>query len=438
MKKWLGLTFYNSLLLIFALVDLVKWLVAVSKTKLAKTDTNKVKRDVYWGQKFGLRHHGIPAKKPNGKRYLVHCASMGEVISAMPLLTQMLKKHRELTIVVTTNTLTGKQQTLKMIEQSGLSNRMFHTYLPIDLPWLVKGLLEKVQANKLIIMEVELWPNLILSAKSLNLPVAIINGRLTDSSLRGYKRFSWVAQPMLSALDQVFVRNSKDRENYAALGIKEPTLELAGNIKFDITLPAIELADFWREKFNIQDRLVIVAGSTHDTEETSLLQCYQQLVQTHSNLLLIIAPRHPHRFSAVSELVEQSGLTFINASEGSQADAQTQVIVLDQMGVLSDVYAAADVVFIGGSIAKKGGHNPIEASAFAKPVLMGEHIYNNPEIINTIAEGGGLLKVQNQQHLQHELSNLLSDVQLRHQLGEKGLTTIKQNAGVIARLTEQL
>lgn len=438
MKKWLGLTFYNSLLVIFASVDLAKWLIAVSKTKLLKTDNNKVKRDVNWGQKFGLQHHGVPPKKQSGKRYLVHCASMGEVISAMPLLTQMLKKHSELSIVVTTNTLTGKQQTLKMIEQSGLSNRMFHTYLPIDLPWLVKGLLKKVQADKLIIMEVELWPNLILSAKSLDLPVAIINGRLTDSSLRGYQRFSWIAQPMLSALDQVFVRNTKDRENYAALGIKEPTLELAGNIKFDIALPAVELAHFWREKLNIQDRLVIVAGSTHDTEETSLLQCYQELVKTHKNLLLIIAPRHPHRFSVVSELVEQSGLTFINSSKDIKANAQTQIVVLDQMGVLSDVYSAADVVFIGGSIAKKGGHNPIEASAFAKPVLMGEHIYNNPEIINTIAEGGGLLKVQDQQQLQRELSNLLDDVSLRQQVGEKGLATIKQNAGVIARLTEQL
>lgn len=438
MKKWLALTLYNLLLLIFACVDLAKWCSAVIKAKLVNTDNNKVKRDVSWGQKFGLISHSIPAKNPTGKRYLVHCASMGEVISVMPLLTQMLERHSELSIVITTNTLTGKQQTLKMIEQAGLSNRVFHTYLPVDLPWLVKRLLKQVQADKLVIMEVELWPNLILAAKSLNLAVAIINGRMTDSSFKGYQRFSWLAQPMLLALDQVFVRNSKDRENYAKLGVKEPTLQLAGNIKFDIALPNANLSHFWREKLNIQDRLIIVAGSTHDTEETSLFQCYQALVDTNPNLLLIIAPRHPHRFSVVTELVEQSGLTFINSSQNTAANAQTQVIVLDQMGVLSEVYAAADVVFIGGSMAKRGGHNPIEAAAFAKPVLMGEHIYNNPEIINTIAEGGGLLKVKDQQQLQRELSILLGDAQLRQQVGEKGLTTIKQNAGVITRLTEQL
>merc|ERR1711991_1154730 len=135
----------------------------------------------------------------------------------MPLLQQMLEKRQDLSIVVTTNTLTGKQQTLSMIKQADLSGRTHHTYLPIDLPWLAKGLLKKVQADKLVIMEVELWPNLILTAKSLNKPIAIINGRMTDSSCKGYQKFSWLAQPMLSALDQVFVRNTMDFDNYKAL-----------------------------------------------------------------------------------------------------------------------------------------------------------------------------------------------------------------------------
>lgn len=438
MKLWLGLALYNLLLLIFACVDLAKWLIAMLKNTVSKADSNKVKRDWQWGQKFGLLSHKVPVKVQQQRRYLVHCASMGEVISAMPLLRQMVQQHNDLSIVITTNTLTGKTQTIKMIEQYGLSERLSHTYLPIDLPWLVKGLLKKLQIDKLIIMEVELWPNLILAAKSLNKPVAIINGRMTDSSYRGYQRFNWLAQPMFKALNQVFVRNNKDFENYAKLGLTEPTLILAGNIKFDIALPSDDIGDIWRTKLHIQNRLVIVAGSTHDTEETSLLDCYQQLTKQHPKLLMIIAPRHPHRFSEVNELVAQSGLTYINSSTGQQASDSTNIIVLDQMGVLSDVYAAADLVFIGGSIAKKGGHNPIEASAFAKPVIMGQHIYNNPEIINTIADGGGLLKVSDSSELQQALTELVEKQELREQIGQKGLTTIKQNSGVMTRLTEQL
>lgn len=438
MKKWLALTLYNLLLLIFTCVDFTKWLIAIVKAKLSRTDDNKVKRDLAWGQKFGLFSHGVPQKQSGETRYLVHCASMGEVISAMPLLQQMLEKRQDLSIVVTTNTLTGKQQTLSMIKQADLSNRMHHTYLPIDLPWLAKGLLKKVQADKLVIMEVELWPNLILTAKSLNKPIAIINGRMTDSSCKGYQKFSWLAQPMLSALDQVFVRNTMDFDNYKSLGVEAPILTLSGNVKFDIPMPSQDLDAQWRSRLNINDRFVIVAGSTHDTEETALLQSYKNLIAEHNDLLLIIAPRHPHRFSEVSDLVAQSGLTYINASSQPQANADTQVVVLDLMGILSQVYAVADVVFVGGSIAKRGGHNPIEASAFAKPVLMGEHIYNNPEIINTLAQGGGLIKVPDQSGLQQELAKLLNNSELRHSVGKKGLATINQNSGVIARLVEQL
>ena len=438
MKTWFGFAFYNLLLIIFTLVDLTKWLIAVTKAKLTKVDSNKIKRDWAWGQKFGLLKPAIPAKSQQQTRYLVHCASMGEVISAMPLLTKMLNAQENLSVVVTTNTLTGKEQAIKMIEQSGLTNRMFHCYLPVDLPWLMKGLLRKVKADKLIIMEVELWPNLILAAKALNKPVAIINGRMTDSSCKGYQKFSWLAQPMLKALDQVFVRNSKDFENYEKLGVQQPILELAGNIKFDISLPSENLAQSWRSKLNIDDRLVIVAGSTHDTEETALIESYKALAAEHTNLLLVIAPRHPHRFEEVTELVAQSGLEYVNTSKKQQASTTTQVIVLDQMGVLSDVYSVADVVFIGGSIAKKGGHNPIEASAFAKPVIMGQNIYNNPEIINTIADGGGLVKVTDSTELQNQLAKLLQNKQLRQEVGEKGLATIKQNSGVMTHLAEKL
>jgi len=398
----------------------------------------KRKRDWLWGQKYGLLKPTVKPKSDNTKRYLIHCASMGEVISAMPLLAKMLAQNEGLNFVLTTNTLTGKEQALKLIEQQGLHERIFHTYLPVDLPWLMRGLIKRAEIDKVIIMEVELWPNLILSSHALNKPVVIINGRMTDSSYRGYKKFSWLAQPMFAALEHVFVRNTKDFDNYTKLGVTEPKLELLGNVKFDISLPAMETAQKWQKKLNIHSRPVIVAGSTHDTEEAALLTCFQELKAALPDLLLIIAPRHPHRFSEVTELVAKEEVNYIQTSLNQVAEANTDVIVLDQMGVLSEVYSVADVVFIGGSIAKRGGHNPIEASAFAKPVLMGEYIYNNPEIIDTLSEEGGLIKVSNQTELLSQLKDLLANPEYRKKVGQQGLATVQKHSGVIAKLTTRL
>lgn len=438
MKRWLALAVYNLLLCLFTLIDFSKWVIALTKTKLSLQDTHQLKRDWQWGQKFGLQSFDLKAKHPEQKRYLLHCASMGEVISAMPLVNTLLLEQPNLTFVITTNTLTGKQQTLKLIEQLQLEEKVQHCYLPIDLPWLSKKLLRKSQADKLIIMEVELWPNLILTAQQLAIPSVVINGRMTDSSCRGYQKFSVLAQPMLQALTEINVRNQGDYDNYQQLGVAEEKLTLVGNVKFDIELPNTDDQVFWQQRFNLQEKRIIVAGSTHEGEESALIECYQQIETLVPNLVLIFAPRHPHRFQLVTELVAKSGLKYQTSSTGDTISADTQVIILDQMGVLNKVYSVADAVFVGGSIAKRGGHNPIEASAYAKPVIMGQYVYNNPEIINTLAEQGGLIKVVDKQQLQTQLQQLLQQPELAQRIGQKGLATIKTNSGAIARLVAKL
>ena len=438
MKLRLWLSLYNFILLIFTLIDGIKWLIDLFNTQCGLQPLAKRKRDLGWGQKFALLPLPLPSKQAQERRYLIHCASMGEVIAAMPLIEALLAQRPEQTFVITTNTLTGKTQALQHIAKKGLEQRVFHCYLPIDLPWLTRRLLKRSQTDKLLIMEVELWPNLILSAAKLNIDVAVINGRMTTSSLRGYQKFSSLSAAMLQAINHVYVRNQGDLTNYQALGLSSPQLELIGNIKFDIALPDPHVAEHWMQKLNIADRKVMVAGSTHETEEAALLESWPKLQQQEKNVLLIIAPRHPHRFAQVTQLLEQKKMNYITSSSHTPAHADTQVILVDEMGILSQIYSVADLVFVGGSIAKKGGHNPIEASAFAKPVIMGPHIYNNPEIINALADNNGLLLVSDSSELHTACTNLLQKPELATQIGQAGLATIKAHAGVIEKLCQRL
>lgn len=438
MKRFLAYAFYNSLLTIFSLVDMSKWLYSLITSGLKLQSKDKRKRDWSWGQKFGLLPLNLPKKQQDKQRYLLHCASMGEVVAASQLILKLLQQRSELELVITTNTLTGKEQALSFINKNHLAQRVFHAYLPVDLPWLAKRLLKKGQVDKLIILEVELWPNLISQAKRLGLGTAVVNARMTDSSLKGYTKFSWLSQPMFQSLDQVFVRNQKDFDNYQTLMVTEPVLNFAGNIKFDIPLPTEDEAANFRQQLNINQRPVIVAGSTHEGEEQALLDACAQLRTTQPELLLLIAPRHPHRFPVVADLLNQQTIPFCQMSKNESANDKTQVILADQMGVLSQLYALADLVFIGGSLAKRGGHNPIEAAIFQKPIIMGPHIYNNPEIIDTLADNGGLVKVQNADELTEQTINIMNDEQMQMDFGEKNLATIKANSGVIAKLVEQL
>ena len=438
MKTALAYSFYNTLLLLFFFIDVGKWLYALLVSALKLQNKDKQKRDWHWGQKFGFLSLGLANKQPNKKRYLLHCASMGEVVAASQLVLELLKHHSDLELVITTNTLTGKQQALNFINKHQLSERVFHTYLPIDLPWLAKRILKKGQINKLIILEVELWPNLINQAQTLGINSAVVNARMTDSSLKGYSKFSWLSRPMFKSLNQVFVRNEKDFENYQQLNITAPVLSFAGNIKFDIPLPSTNVAESFAQQLNINDRPLIVAGSTHEGEEQALLDSYIKLKHTLPNLLLLIAPRHPHRFPVVAELLTQQGFNFCKMSANESAVADTQIILADQMGVLSRLYALADLVFIGGSLAKRGGHNPIEAAIFKKPVIMGPHIYNNPEIIDTLANNGGLVKVKNASELTDQMTKIMSDRHLQLDYGNKNLSTIQASSGVIAKLVQQL
>lgn len=438
-KQLLALCFYNLLLVLFTVVDFSKWVIHLVLIGFYNVTNRKPriesKYEFGWAQKYLLSPFNLPTK-PTDKTVLVHCASMGEVVAAMPVIKQLAETEPQSTFVITTNTLTGKQQLLKSIPKE-LTNRICHNYLPIDLPWLMANLLRTVNPCLVLIMEVELWPNLVRQCHKKSIPLAVINARLTDKTRRGYQKLSWLSQPMIQSLSMVFCRNQTDYNNYLALNYDQSKLTLLGNVKFDIPLPQQNKVQNKLE-LGLDNRTVLIAGSTHQGEEDALVNTYNKLKPKFTDLLLIIVPRHPHRFEPVFDYLTEQQLNIARMSTNQKPTIKTDVLYCDMMGKLSSLYGAADIAFVGGSLVKKGGHNPIEASAFSIPVLMGQHIYNNPEICQTLADDGGLVICNDQQTLDQTIETWLSSPEQRDEVGQKGVNTILSNQGVIQRLVEKL
>lgn len=431
MKQVLAFVLYNSLLSIFLLVDFSKWLMFVLQNKLGRVNENQQKRDNQWAQKFGF---GPFNTEPVD--LIIHCASVGEVASVMPLLQQLCLDSDKFKILVTTNTLTGKHQLFRLLDQLGLHAQIQHRYLPIDLPWLLKPMLRKCKPKLFVIMEVELWPNLIINCKKQDIPLVVINARMTDKTKTGYSKLSWLAQPMLQSISHTYTRNDGDTQNYQQLGVEDKKLSLVGNIKFDIEQPSQPIAEKLRHTLNLQQRQVLIGGSTHEGEEALLLECYLNLKHIFPNLILLIAPRHPHRFDLVNAFLIENKMNVARMSLDQEVSEKTDILLADEMGKLSSLYGVGDIVFVGGSFVKVGGHNPIEAAAFGKPILMGQYIYNNPEIINTLANDGGLDIISDKIAFIDSVKRLLSEPEYMAEKGNKALLTVQNNSGVLAKLKQ--
>lgn len=437
MKQLLALTFYNVLLLIVGGLQVAKWLLfLLHRYTIQVFNSNakaNVKMDIAWGQKFGLIPKRLP-KHIKNKSLLIHCASMGEVTAASGLIKQILQQHPEHYIVVTTNTLTGKEQLSRKLPDE-IQKRVFHTYLPVDLPWMMSSLLRKVKPVATLIMEVELWPNLIRRCKAKKIPVVVVNARMTDSTKRGYQRFSWIAKPMIKSLSKVLARNQDDFDRYIELGLSDKSIQIVGNLKFDIELPSDQLSQLTRAEFNVENRLVFIAGSTHLEEEEVVISAYKKLKKLYPELLLIIAPRHPERFQQVLEYLIVQDVKIAQRSLDEPVTDKIDVLLVDKMGELNKLYGAADVAFVGGSIAEKGGHNPLEASAYAKPVIMGPHIYNNPEVCDELVRAGAMVIANSEPEFLEVLNDWFANREVREAIGKAGLGAIMSHAEMTATIT---
>jgi 3-deoxy-D-manno-octulosonic-acid transferase len=366
---------------------------------------------------------------------LIHCASVGEVVAAHTLIKIILDSHPELPITVTTNSTTGAMRVKEL-----LSDDVRHVYLPYDLGLFMQQLLAKLEPSMVLINEMELWPNLIHACWTRNLPVYLINARMSDKSQKTYSKFPRLFAPMFAKITGICAQGQRDYDNYLAMNIPSDKLTLSNNIKFDMQLDekdrvsGANLAD----KLGIDNRPILLAGSTHEPEEQVLIEAFKQLTTDFPDLLLVIVPRHPQRFEKVARICENSGLAFIKASENKRCQTDTQLVLLDKMGLLRPAYAQAKIAFVGGSIADRGGHNALEPAAFSVPILMGSHTYNNPAICQTLMDAGALYTVNDKQDIVERCRLWLNDEELRLNNGTAGAKVLQDNGGAIKVTLEVL
>ncbi len=381
-----------------------------------------------WAERFGAA-----PELPEGCLW-VHAVSVGEVRAAVPLVRALQQRHPQHPVLVTTGTPTGSQQ----VRQT-LGDSVAHCYLPYDLPSAVRRFLARTRPQLGLIMETELWPNLYRACAAAGIPIIVANARLSARSARGYAYFARLTRATLSHIRLVAARSAADAQRFHALGMPAERIEVIGNIKYDLTLPAdlpTQGQHLRRELFG--QRPVWIAASTHAGEDEQVLAALAQVRRHHPDSLLILVPRHPERFDAVAAHCQTAGYPLVRRSSGQACSADTAVYLGDSMGELLLLYAAADVAFVGGSLVPIGGHNMLEPALLGLPVVFGPQIFHFEEAAQQLLDAGGAQLAADAHALADNVAYWLSDASARQQAGESGRQTVLANRGAVARLCAAL
>jgi 3-deoxy-D-manno-octulosonic-acid transferase len=376
-------------------------------------------------ERFGF--FSPPSKK--GGLWL-HAVSVGESVAAIPIIREFQRNFPEQSITITTTTPTGSERVRAIF-----GNQVFHVYSPYDLPICIKLFLKRIRPEICVIMETELWPNLLEACGKQKIPVVIANGCLSLKSFEGYKRIKSVTQAMLENITWVAAQSKLDAERFLALGLESKRVVVAGNVKFDIPISenSVEAGHALRQKIG-KTRPVWVAASTHPGEEEEVLTAFRQVQKSFQDVLLILVPRHPNRFQTVLTLLQKRAFSVVTRSSDLPVEAKTEVFLGDTMGELGLFYAASDIAFVGGSFTPIGGHNILEAAALAVPVIVGPHIQNIVDTCDLLSSAGALVKVSSTKELGKALLDWFSHGEKRRQAGYMGKKVIEQNRGAVEKI----
>jgi 3-deoxy-D-manno-octulosonic-acid transferase len=360
----------------------------------------------------------------------LHAVSLGEVVAATPLIEHFLAQG--LRILVTTMTPTGSQQVLRRFE-----GRVAHTYIPYDLPWLLRRFFAAFRPRLGIIMETELWPNLITTAAQAHIPLFLANARVSDKAYKQYQYVAWFFATILPYFRIIMAQSELDAERLIAMGAIPERVEVLGNMKFDLTVTTtpvpeiIQLQQAWGSA-----RPVLIAASTHAGEEQALLAAWPRLQQAIPNILLLIVPRHPERFTAVYDLAQTHGFKTAKRSEWAGITQETEVLIVDSMGELLAFYALSDDAFVGGSLVPIGGHNVLEPIALDVPVYCGPFMQNSQSIIDQLQAAHAIQSVANAEALCEAIISLHQNPALRTQQVANARALWLANQGAVLRHVE--
>ena len=396
----------------------------------------------------GLRQRlgSIPNLAASDRRVIwLHCVSVGETEAARPLVRALRKRFPSDRLVVSTTTVTGQQVANKAFAQDAAA--IF--YFPIDWAWTVRRVLRALNPSVVLIMETELWPNLLRECRRRSIPVALINGRISQKSYRRYQQIRTFMKEVLHNLSVAFMQSDDDATRISALGLSDDRISILGNLKFDSSdSTRLDLTTEIRERFALKmDQPLVVAASTHSPEESIVLDAFRRVraSPTGARARLLLAPRHPERFSEVAKLIADSGMTWARRSElPADEDTTCDVILFDSIGELRAVFPLADIAFIGGSIVSHGGQNVLEPAAQGVCVITGAHTHNFAAITKALLDEDALIQLPSvpfaeaTTELASAISELLSNDNRRQAVASRAQAVCDRNRGATQRTLDMI
>ncbi len=376
-----------------------------------------------WGERFGF----VP--RLEGPVIWLHAVSVGEVRASAPLVKALARDYPGHRILITTMTPTGSATVRDLFGDS-----VAHSYVPYDLPTAVWRFLNRTRPRLALIMETELWPNLFHQCRARGIPLILANVRMSEKSARGYRRVASLARATLGKVRRVGAQSQADAQRMVALGAAPDAVRITGSIKFEMHLPDDLTTQAGTLRAGLGKRPVWIAASTRAGEEEQVLDAFALLRQSSPELLLVLVPRHPERFDAVAKLCRQRGFAIERRSARRDRVApETAILLGDTMGELLLFHAAADVAFIGGSLAPLGGQNLLEAAAVGTPVVFGPHMFNFTEISRMTIEQGAGRQVRDAAELASVVADYLKNPEARRAAGAAGRAMVEENRGALER-----
>lgn len=367
----------------------------------------------------------------------IHAVSVGETRAAAPLMKALKSQFPEHALVLSNVTETG-HAVARGIREADLC-----LFFPFDLSWAVRRVLRRVRPALIIIVETEIWPNFVRFASQYGIPVVLVNGRISDRSYPRYRRVRRLISPVLEQFTAFCMQTAQDAERIRQLGAPPERIEVTRNLKFDMQAPAAGFdAAALRDDFRLPpDGLVWAVGSTHAGEEEVVADVYRRLLDEGKTPILVLVPRHPERARLVAGMLAERGFPVTlrtRADESQERLRPGEILLVDTLGEMLKVYAAADLVFLGGSMVNVGGHNVLEAALVRRPVVFGPHMHNFREIARLLLEAGGGIQVEDADGLHGAVAQLLNQPELRRRMGDDGATLLRQNSGATNHTLEVL
>jgi len=385
-----------------------------------------------------LERLGFLSNKLVSGGIIVHAASVGEVIALKAFIEKLLVDFPNAPITVTTFTPTGSAQVKKMY-----GDKVQHCYLPLDIFPCTWFFLRRLKPQALVLMETELWPNLIAQCHERKIKLQLINGRLSDHSMKSYRKLTWLIKPCLQRFDGILSQSEDNQRNFLELGANKNVCQVSGNLKFDLHInDEINQKQQMLEQFISVNRSICLIASTHPGDEELAVASYLSLKEKFPELLLVIVPRHPERFDQVAQYCQQSDLNIARRSSKQNVGVDTDIWLIDTLGELLAVCGLADIVVMGGSFSNIGGHNPLEPALFKKPIVVGHDMSNFRKVTEQLMAQQGVAQLSSDSEMKPEqvalllsaqLATLLNDVTLRENLGNNAYQVVHANQGASER-----